>query len=118
MHHPGYEMSLEFWHFLYAAYIFWVAGLMAFFTLATVRARDRIVAQLQSNWLGKLVIIWVGGALLVAGFAWPLLIVGPILIVQVGAPVSAGIISAGYMLFCFYLSGKLMMERWPGIGNL
>lgn len=117
MYHPGYETTFEFWHVPYVAYILWISGLMSYFLLATTKDAKKILVQLRDNWLGKLFIIWAGGALWVAGLAWPLLIAGPFLLVQVGAPVHAGIIAAGYAILSLYLSGRLMMERWPGISH-
>jgi hypothetical protein len=111
MFHLGYEMSFELWHLPYAAYLLWVAGLMAFFTLATTKDPMKILGQFHGNWLGMLCGAWMVSALLVAAFAWPLLIGGPFLIVGFGAPVTAGIIAGAYAFVGFYLSGRQIMAR-------
>ena len=118
MFHPGYEISFELWHLPYAAYLLWVAGLMAFFTISTTKDPMEIVGQLHDNWLFRIATVWMVSAMLARAFAWPLLIGGPFLIVRFGAPMTAGIIAGAYAFLGFCLSGKQMMARWPTVSRL
>lgn len=103
-----YAQAAQFWHLLYGVYLLWLVGLSGAFLLITGRDPMGTLGQLQTGWLGRTLILWMTLSLLTAGFFWPMLVFGPIVIVNCGAPLAAGIFAGGYALFVAFTSGKLL----------
>lgn len=117
MFHVVYEIGLDAWQLPYAVYVLWVSGLSVFYLTATAREPILIVERMKRSGVGVLIGFWMVSAVLAGAFAWPLLIGGPFLVLQAGAPVGAAIVLFCYFAFQFLLGGKLMMKRWPAISR-
>lgn len=116
MYHVGYA-PYELWHTFYALYLLWVAGLSLFFVLASCKDSFAILERAKRHWIGCIGIVWIGLSILAAGFVWPVLLAGPFMLIGMGAPIQAAIIAGGYFLISFWLSGRVLMQRWSFIGR-
>ena len=102
---------LEPWHLMYAMYLLWIAGLQIFFLIASRPDSIHLLGELRQDALGCIVLVWAGLSLFAAGTCWPMLLVGPFMIVRMGAPISAGVITACYAVFFLIMSGMLIGQR-------
>jgi hypothetical protein len=107
----GTAQPFESWMAVYALYILWAAGLGTFYLLTTMK-RSEVVDLESPDLLMTLPIAWGITSALGAVSAWPLLITIPVLIVSIGAPWSAGVISFIFMCTNFYLGGRLIQQRF------
>lgn len=111
MSHVIYKTSFEVWNLAYLGYFLWITGLLFFLLFMTDEEPMKIIKFFCINTIGKICCIWMIIALVASAFAWPLLILGPFVMVSFGAPINAGIIAGIFFIFCFCLSGKLLINR-------
>ncbi len=103
--------SVEWWQFLYTFGIMWATGLMA----AGLMVSDRETAmRMSESWLGKVILIWTMGSILITGnftVLWSYLVVLAVLVQNDVVPMGALVIVAAWFALGLWSFGAGMSGR-------
>lgn len=72
---------------------------------------EKLYEDIRRSPLMMLGTVWVFGSVFLAYTAWPLLYMMPMVVVTMGAPMSAGVLLALYAAFAAYLGGRLFFQK-------
>jgi len=108
----------EAWMAFYALWLVWVTGLAGFYFIADAALSNHrgvigFVREMYGSVASGVILAWITGSLVSVSVAWPLLLLGPIMLVSLGgAPVSTAALCYCYAAAMGYLSIRMFARRF------
>jgi hypothetical protein len=101
---------MKIWHVFFFTYAVWICGIIqSFYYFTNEKGREELKKSLRrKSKIDGLFAFWLITSILAVGLFFPLLILGPLLLVEVAnAPTWAGLISGGLAVFGVFLTFKM-----------